>query len=215
VTSFCRFGWVFAPCYNRRMSVRRQMAAAWVALLMCLVTGLLWARSYFCYDFITYNYIQSSLNADVASVHFVNGGLEVTLNEGVTLPAGTSSGWAWMDAHDWLYWQPQESLFESMTDFHWINQRGYWIPGNLGVASRRLGIQVPIWSAAIAWLTWPVAMLLHARRKVQWGVRRDIRWTNPQLRWRVKRFAKFAAAGVISGAALIWVNFESSWWQLN
>ena len=71
------------------------MVAAWVALLMCLVTGILWVRSYFSYDFITYKYIQSPLNADVASVLFFDGGLEVTLNEGVTLPANTSSGWAW------------------------------------------------------------------------------------------------------------------------
>ena len=51
-------------------------------------------------------------------------------------------------------------------------------------------------------------MYLRGRRKVHWGLRKDVSWINLRLRERIIRFVIFSAIGCVLGAMVAWADME-------
>jgi hypothetical protein len=198
------------------MSGRRHVVSAWVALAMCLVTAVFWVRSYFDYDlFFFQSQPAPAMLTSIASAQFVAGELELMLNTGVLSSAQTNTGLHWISVSDRYYGPAGGDIWSSLIDFDLIAGRGQWLPGNLGTASRTVGVNVPVWFVGALWLIWPASLILVHRRKLRWRIREDIPWKNLRLSRRVKRFMIFSLAGIASGVALAVMNCLSTWWQLN
>lgn len=197
------------------MSDRRQIVSAWVGVILCLLTTIVWVRSYFEGDWITYQY-QSSPSASTVTIARAIvgvGGLDLTLNTGVRSYKPVYNGLQIETLRDSYFGEP--GILANLTGFYLVGSRSQLLPWYFGTPSQTYGFGVPLWFIAGLWLVWPIALALIHRRKMRWRIREDVQWRTPQLSRLVRRFAIFAIAGIISGIAMSWINAQYEWWHLN
>jgi hypothetical protein len=156
------------------------------SIVLLLATAFLWVRSCFWSDHITYSW-----NHTIVGIN--------TNEAGVTLEFGSGAvnrynvGWRWMGRRDvhtgWRKFTAQTRIF----DFGWQ----VFSRSNL----RQNRISFPFWfpmlfMALAGWICF------RARGKVRWAFRDDVRWSNPRLLNRIKRFLIFSTVGTVTGAAV-------------
>jgi hypothetical protein len=197
------------------MSERRQIMSAWVAVILCLLTSIVWVRSYIDSDWITYQYQSSPFAPTVIVARAIIGvgGLDLTLNTGVRSYSPAYNGLQFETLPGSYF--GQAGILENLLSFYLVGSRSQQLPWYYGRPSRTFGIGVPLWFVAALWLVWPIALALIHRRKMRWRVREDVQWRTPRLGRLLRRFVIFAIAGIISGIAMSWINVRFEWWQLN
>jgi hypothetical protein len=183
------------------MLSRRSIVGLIVFTSVCLGSLLLWARSYFYTDEIDCRaalptlYFGAESRQGSVSIGFVT--FNNTPVQG--LPA---AGWhAFHNNRGWRY-----LTLRSMLNFDWVN-RLYTTAANGSVTHVRF-LTIPTWSVFALSAAASIWMYLRGRRKVHWGLRKDVSWINLRLRARITRFVIFSAIGCCLGAMVALADME-------
>jgi hypothetical protein len=183
------------------MLSRRSTVGFIVFTTVCFASLLLWARSYFYTDEIECRVALSTLyfgaesrqgSVSIGFVTFSN-----TPAQGLP-PTGRL---AFHNNRGWRY-----LTLRSMLNFDRVN-RLYPTAANGSVAHVRF-LTVPTWSVFALSAAASIWMYLRGRRKVHWGLRKDVSWINLRLRARIARFVIFSAIGCFLGAIVACADME-------
>jgi hypothetical protein len=192
------------------MLAKWRLAATFVAVLLFIGTASLWVRSYFYYDAIGYGFKQNVV--DGASYFGVVGfEIQKSYPRQLVKPPGLS----WNRFPSRRLGPVRRGVLDSMFAFGWSNQvftypTGSGFPGTM---MHIRSVSIPMWTLLVLWAPLPLYEFFRGRRKVRWGLRKDVQWTNFRLRRRVTRFAVFSAAGAIAGALAAWLDIEFHLWR--
>jgi hypothetical protein len=187
-----------------------RMAAVYIAVMLFIGAALLWVRSYFYYDAIEYGFKQDSV-ACVSYYGVVGFYFQTNQPRQWVKPPGLF----WSHAPRSRLGPGPRGVLNSMFGFRWSNQV-FTFPAGPGFPGTTMHIRivsVPMWTLLALCAPWPVYVFFHGRRKVRWGLRKDVRWINFRLRRRLIRFVIFSAAGAATGALAAWLDLEFRLWR--
>jgi len=175
------------------MPRRLQLAIGAACLLLCMITILVWARSYF--------YADTYIHAGPQHVVMISSAGGVLALDVIN---SASSGAIW----------PQNRLISMPLAFG--NYAGFFkslIQFNFGAPQMPMALglgpiketSAPFWSVAVFEALFPAWIYFRSRKRITWTLGQNTLLL-PVLRWRVGRFAIFSAVGTILGAVFGWLG---------
>jgi hypothetical protein len=191
------------------MFAKWRLAATFVATMLFIGTALLWVRSYFYRDAIGYGFKQNF----VTCASYV-GVVDIFEGNSPRLVARQSGLWS-NDIPSSQFGPARRGVLDSMFEFRWVNQV-LVLPAGSGFPAatmhRRI-ISFPMWTLLVLWAPLPLYVFFRGRRKVRWGLRKDVRWVRLRLQRQITRFAFFSAIGAASGALTASLDIAFSLWR--
>jgi hypothetical protein len=188
------------------MLARLRVTAVVLSCAIFLGIALLWIRSYFFLDEISWRLGQIGLFAESR-----DGVLRFLFLHG-SQPIRGANGWQSQAQVGDL--TSLMGFLSSVSDFRWINRTvGYTQNRAAGQIVHIVGLLIPAWTLQAVCVPLPVWFFFRGRRKVRWEARSDVRWSMLRLRSRLRRFAVFSAVGAAVGVALGWTDAHLNLWR--
>jgi len=191
------------------MFAQWRLAAMYVAVLLFIGTALLWVRSYFYRDAIGYGFKQNF----VICASYV-GVVDIFAGNSPRVVARQSGLWS-SHIPSSQFGPARRGALDSMFEFRCVNQV-LALPAGSGFPAatmhRRI-ISFPMWTLLVLWAPLPLYGFFRGRRKVRWGLRKDVRWANLRLGRQITRFAIFSAIGAAAGVLTASLDIAFSLWR--
>jgi hypothetical protein len=192
------------------MLAKWRLAVTCVAVVLFIGTALLWLRSYFYNDTFGYAFKQNGLMGwsygGEMHIQFETYNLPRRV-----MPTGFVSSHPRISFSGWMGRGVLESIFEFRFTNHVVSfPAGRGFPA--GMVHVR-AVSVPMWSLLALWATLPLYVFFCGRRKVRWGLRKDVRWINLRLGRQITRFAIFSAIGAATGAMTASLDIALGLWR--
>jgi len=181
----------------------------YVAVLLFIGTAMLCVRSYFYLDSIGYAFRQNVLfgTSHVGEMDFAFN----TYNLHRAMPMGLVSG----HTRSSFSGRMRRGSLESIFEFRFTN-RVISFPAGRGFPAGTVhvrAVSVPMWTLLVLWVPYPLYVFFRGRRKVRWGLRKDVRWVNLRLRRQITRFAIFSAIGAATGVLTASLDIAFKLWR--
>jgi hypothetical protein len=192
------------------MFAKWRLAATYVAVVLFIGTALLWVWSYFYQDAIEYGF-----KRDFVGCVTYGGVLKIRIETNNPLQLARPPGLFWSHIPSWRLGPAQRGVLDWIFEFRWVNQVFSWRGGSgfpAATIHRRI-VSVPIWSFLVLWAPLPLYVFFRGRRKVRWGLRKDVRWVSLRLQRQITRFAIFCAVGAAIGALTASLDIALRLWR--